>query len=523
MDEACSNVRVQLDSKPENIDILERQRVRLQVEEQALKKEKDPLSQARLAQVQQQLAALEDTLRPLQLKYAQEKERLDNIRRLQNKRQELLIALELAEQRQDLARIADIKYGSLLEVDETLKKLRAAAPKSGEAMLVEEVGPEEIAAVVSKWTGIPVNKLRQTEREKLLSLREQLHKRVVGQDAAVDVVAAAVLRSRAGLAARNRGSSFLFLGPTGVGKTELAKALANLLFDDEKMMIRIDMGEYMEKHSVARLIGAPPGYVGHEEGGQLTEAVRRRPYSVLLFDEVEKAHAEVFNILLGLLDDGRLTDGKGRTVNFANCVVIMTSNLGSEYLLQAAATRPTSPAEAASVNELSQQQAKELVMAQVKRFFRPEFLNRLDDVVVFDPLSSTQLLGVARLMAEELNDRLAPKNITLKMTDNALGFAVKQAYEPAYGARPLRRWLEHTIITDLSRMIVAGELPDSTTVTCDFDTDAQKLVYSVEAKPLPEGVQNGANGAGFMGQLKRQLEPFGSEALDDDDDADMEI
>lgn len=520
VDEACSNVRVQLDSKPENIDKLERQRVRLQVEEQALKKEKDPLSVARLSEVQKELAALEDTLRPLQMKYNQEKERLDNIRRLQNKRQELLVALEMAEQRQDLARIADIKYGSLLEVDETLKKLRAGAPKGGEAMLVEQVGPEQIGDVVSKWTGIPVSKLQQTDREKLLSLREELHKRVVGQDAAVDAVAAAVLRSRAGLAARNRGSSFLFLGPTGVGKTELAKALANLLFDDERMMIRLDMGEYMEKHSVSRLIGAPPGYVGHEEGGQLTEAVRRRPYSVLLFDEVEKAHAEVFNILLSLLDDGRLTDGKGRTVNFANCVIIMTSNLGSEYLLQAAASRPTSPGD--STAALNQAQAKELVMAQVKRFFRPEFLNRLDDVVVFDPLSSHQLLGVARLMAHELNDRLAPKNISLQATDAALHYAVSQAYEPAYGARPLRRWLEHTIITDLSRMIVAGQLPDSSIVTVDYDAVNQKLGYSVEAKPLPAGAAANS-GFGALGALKRTLDaPYGSAALADDDDVEDE-
>lgn len=520
MDEACSNVRVQLDSKPEGIDSLERQRVRLQVEQQALKKEKDPLSVARLGEVQQQLASLEDSLRPLLMKYGQEKERLDKIRMLQGKRQELLVALQGAEQRQDLARIADIKYGSLLEVDETLKKLRAAAPKGGEAMLVEEVGPEEIAGVVSKWTGIPVSRLQATEREKLLSLREELHRRVVGQDAAVDVVAAAVLRSRAGLASRSRGSSFLFLGPTGVGKTELAKALAQLLFDDERMMIRIDMGEYMEKHSVARLIGAPPGYVGHEEGGQLTEAVRRRPYSVLLFDEVEKAHSEVFNILLSLLDDGRVTDGKGRTVNFANTVIIMTSNLGSEYLLQAAASRPTSPGD--STPALNNAQAKELVLAQVKRFFRPEFLNRLDDIVVFEPLSSQQLLGVARLMAAELNERLAPKNITLSCSDAALHFAVSQAYEPAYGARPLRRWLEHHIITDLSRMIVAGQLPDSSNVLCDYDGSSGALGYRVEAKPLPAGPVGGA-ASGVMGQLKRQLQPLGSEALDEDLDDDEDV
>jgi ATP-dependent Clp protease ATP-binding subunit ClpB len=361
VDEACSNVRVQLDSKPESIDLRERQRVRLQVEEQALKKEKDPLSRVRLQEVEKEIAALDDTLRPLQMKYETEKKRLDDIRRLQNKRQELLVSLELAEQRGDLARVADIRYGSLQDVDETLKKLRAGAP--ADAMLVEEVGPEEIAGVVSKWTGIPVSRLQQTEREKLLQLKEELHRRVVGQDEAVEAVADAVLRSRAGLAARNRGSSFLFLGPTGVGKTELAKALAELLFDDEKMMIRVDMGEYMEKHSVSRLIGAPPGYVGHDEGGQLTEAVRRRPYAVVLFDEVEKAHAEVFNVLLSILDDGRVTDGKGRTVNFANTVVIMTSNLGSEFLLQAALSRPATPE--AGMPRIDSKQAKEMVMQAV--------------------------------------------------------------------------------------------------------------------------------------------------------------
>ncbi|KAJ9505187.1 hypothetical protein QJQ45_010971, partial [Haematococcus lacustris] len=327
----------------------------------------------------------------------------------------------------------------------------------------EAVGPEEIAAVVARWTGIPVSRLQQTEREKLLQLRSELHKwvvgRVVGQEDAVAAVADAVLRSRAGLASRSRGSSFLFLGPTGVGKTELAKALAALLFDDEKMMIRIDMGEYMEKHSVSRMIGAPPGYVGHEEGGQLTEAVRRRPYSVVLFDEVEKAHAEVFNVLLSILDDGRVTDAKGRTVNFSNTVIIMTSNLGSDILM--AGLQAGTPRTA----------VREQVLKVVRSFFRPEFLNRLDDIVVFDPLGQDQMLGIARLIASELDSRLAPKNITLTITDAALQHAVAQATAAAgnvYGARPVRRWLEHNVITDLSRLIVMGRLPDSSNVACDL-------------------------------------------------------
>ncbi|KAL6756651.1 P-loop containing nucleoside triphosphate hydrolase protein [Haematococcus lacustris] len=451
MDEACSTVRVQLDSKPEALDTLERTRTRLQVEEAALKKEKDDLSVARLSQVGMELAALQEQLRPLQLRYEAERSRLEEMRRLQEKREQIQVNIGLAEARNDLARIADLKYGALPDVDARLKALRSQAPS--DAMLTEAVGPEEIAAVVARWTGIPVSRLQQTEREKLLQLRSELHKRVVGQEDAVAAVADAVLRSRAGLASRSRGSSFLFLGPTGVGKTELAKALAALLFDDEKMMIRIDMGEYMEKHSVSRMIGAPPGYVGHEEGGQLTEAVRRRPYSVVLFDEVEKAHAEVFNVLLSILDDGRVTDAKGRTVNFSNTVIIMTSNLGSDILM--AGLQAGTPRTA----------VREQVLKVVRSFFRPEFLNRLDDIVVFDPLGQDQMLGIARLIASELDSRLAPKNITLTITDAALQHAVAQATAAAgnvYGARPVRRWLEHNDdaadIVKRSRLLMTDSL-----------------------------------------------------------------
>lgn len=303
------------------------------------------------------------------MQYSSEKGRLDRIRELQQKREELLTSIEIAEHRGDLARIADIKYGALQDVDETLKNMRQNAPEN--PMLTENVGPDEIAVVVARWTGVPVSKLKESERNKLLSLEEELHKRVVGQDEAVAAVSDAVLRSRAGLASRERGSSFLFLGPTGVGKTELAKALAEVLLDNEKMLIRLDMGEYMEKHSVSRLVGSPPGYVGHEAGGQLTEAVRRRPHSVILLDEVEKAHPEVMNVLLSALDDGRLTDSKGRTVNFSNTIMIMTSNLGADLLL------------AASEHIQHISQVKEAVLTRVRSFFKPEFLNRLDDIVVF--------------------------------------------------------------------------------------------------------------------------------------------
>ncbi|KAG2488361.1 hypothetical protein HYH03_013051 [Edaphochlamys debaryana] len=517
VDEACANMRVQLDSKPEALDALERQRTRLQVERAALQKEKDALSKHRLAEVEQELAALEDQLRPLQLKYDREKARVEELRRLAQKRDEIMVNIQLAEQHNNLARIADLRYGALPDVEERLKALRAAQP--ADALLSEEVGVEEIATVVSRWTGIPVSRLQQTEKDKLLELRAELQKRVVGQDAAVAAVADAVLRSRAGLAARQRGSGFLFLGPTGVGKTELAKALAQLLFDDERMMVRIDMGEYTEKHSVSRLIGAPPGYVGHEAGGQLTEAVRRRPYSVVLFDEVEKAHPEVFNVLLSILDDGRVTDSKGRTVNFANTVVILTSNLGSEVLLQAAAAADKAPPGTDPFK-----QAKEACMAAVRRFFRPEFLNRLDDIVVFEPLRKKQLLGIAALMGKELASRLTPRNIGLSFTNAALAYSVQVAYDPAYGARPLRRWMEQTVITELSRMVVSGALPDNSDVVVDVADNGAGFKYVVG--PAREGLgpstPSGSfrcNGSGLSAAelLAKGSAEFGDMSEDEDD------
>nr|ANW72270.1 heat shock protein 101 [Tradescantia hirsutiflora] len=467
VDEACANVRVQLDSQPEEIDNLERKRIQLEVELHALEKEKDKASKARLVEVKKELDDLRDKLQPLMMKYQKEKKRVDEIRRLKKRKEELLFSVQEAERRMDLARVADIKYGALQEIDAAIAKLEGET--SDNLMLTETVGPEQIAEVVSRWTGIPVNRLGQNEKERLMGLAERLHKRVVGQDQAVDAVAEAVLRSRAGLGRPQQPTgSFLFLGPTGVGKTELAKALAEQLFDDDKLLIRIDMSEYMEQHSVARLIGAPPGYVGHEEGGQLTEAVRRRPYSVILFDEVEKAHTAVFNTLLQVLDDGRLTDGQGRTVDFTNSVIIMTSNLGAEHLL------------AGMVGESSMQIARERVMLEVRKHFRPELLNRLDEIVIFDPLSHEQLRKVARLQMKDVAVRLAERGIALAVSDAALDVVLSESYDPVYGARPIRRWLEKKVVTNLSKMLIEGKIDENTTVYIDVAPGKKELSYRVE-------------------------------------------
>lgn len=500
VDEACSNLQVQLESKPEQIDVLERQMIRLQVEEKALEKEKDKISQERVAEVRKEIGEIRDTLRPLQMRYESEKKRLDEIKSLQKKKEELQIRLEQAENRMDLAMVADIRYGALAEVSEALAKRQAEA-KEADHMLSEIVVPEDVATVVSKWTGIPVNKLQSTDRERLMHLEDFLHERVIGQNDAVKAVADAVLRSRAGLGARTRGSSFLFLGPTGVGKTELAKALAAMLFDSEKQLVRIDMSEYMEKHSVSRMIGAPPGYVGHESGGQLTEAVRRRPYSVVLFDEVEKAHPDVMNLLLGVLDDGRLTDSKGRTVSFANTIIIMTSNLGSKILLE----NGNGP------------DAKDAVMNVVRNSFRPEFLNRLDEMVIFDPLGPDQLREVARLQTLELNKRLVERSITLEMTNDALDYAAKESYDHMYGARPLRRWLEHNIITTLSRMIIGGELPDDSKVIVGVDQNG--LTFSVSPDEAAAAARAAMSGASVKRAKLDNM--INNTEWDDDDDDDL--
>lgn len=468
VDEACANVRVQLDSQPEEIDSLERKRMQLEVELHALEKEKDKASKARLAEVVKELDDLRDKLQPLLMKYKKEKERIDEIRRLKQKREEIHFSIQEAERRYDLARVADLRYGALEEVEAAIARLEGSTTDEN-LMLTETVGPEHIAEVVSRWTGIPVTRLGQNEKERLIGLADRLHHRVVGQDQAVNAVAEAVLRSRAGLGRPQQPTgSFLFLGPTGVGKTELAKALAEQLFDDENQLVRIDMSEYMEQHSVSRLIGAPPGYVGHEEGGQLTEAVRRRPYSVVLFDEVEKAHISVFNTLLQVLDDGRLTDGQGRTVDFRNTVIIMTSNLGAEHLLSGL------------LGKCSMQVARDRVMQEVRKQFRPELLNRLDEIVVFDPLSHDQLRKVSRLQMKDVASRLAERGIALAVTDAALDHILAESYDPVYGARPIRRWLERKVVTELSRMLVREEIDENSTVYIDAGPDGQDLVYRVE-------------------------------------------
>ncbi|XP_009613059.1 chaperone protein ClpB1-like [Nicotiana tomentosiformis] len=478
VDEACANVRVQLDSQPEEIDNLERKRIQLEVELHALEKEKDKASKARLIEVRKELDDLRDKLQPLMMRYKKEKERIDELRRLKQKRDELIYALQEAERRYDLARAADLRYGAIQEVETAIANLESTSAES--TMLTETVGPDQIAEVVSRWTGIPVSRLGQNEKEKLIGLGDRLHQRVVGQDHAVRAVAEAVLRSRAGLGRPQQPTgSFLFLGPTGVGKTELAKALAEQLFDDDKLMIRIDMSEYMEQHSVSRLIGAPPGYVGHDEGGQLTEAVRRRPYSVVLFDEVEKAHPAVFNTLLQVLDDGRLTDGQGRTVDFTNSVIIMTSNLGAEYLLSGL------------MGKCTMETAREMVMQEVRKQFKPELLNRLDEIVVFDPLSHKQLRQVCRYQMKDVALRLAERGIALGVTEAALDVILTESYDPVYGARPIRRWLERKVVTELSKMLVKEEIDENSTVYIDAGVSGKDLTYRVEKNG---GLVNAATG-----------------------------
>lgn len=462
VDEACANTRVQLDSQPEILDSLEREKLRLEVEQTALAKEKDANSKQRLEQVQAKLKIVQEDWKKTKEKYDAERGTIDQINLMKRKLQDLARAAEVAQNNQDVARLSDLRYGAIPEVKAALQKLEkehaAKAQQEKESrMLTEIVGPEEIAQVVARWTGIPVTKLSQSERAKMLNLAEILHQRVVGQNHAVDAVVEAVMRSRAGLAKKNQPlGSFLFLGPTGVGKTELAKALSFELFDSEKSMIRIDMSEYMEQHSVSRLIGAPPGYVGHEEGGQLTEAVRRHPFSVVLFDEVEKAHKKVFGTLLQLLDDGRLTDGQGRTVDFSNVIVILTSNLGAEYLLKGIeGDGNISP------------QTHNKVMQAVRAHFAPEFLNRLDDIVMFNPLSKDNLHQIVHIQMQDLVKRLKDRDMGLVLTDNASSLILKESYNPSYGARPIRRFIEKSLAVELSRLIVAEKLHPHSNILID--------------------------------------------------------
>ena len=460
IDEACAQIRTEMDSMPTELDAVSRKIIQMEIEEAALKKEEDELSKARLAELQKELAEERDSFNAMKAQWENEKNAIGRVQQLREKIEDLNRQIEAAEQSYDLEKAAELKYGRLPEAKKQLEEEERRAQSAKDSnILRDRVTDEEIAKIVERWTGIPVSRLVQGEREKLLTLDETLHKRVVGQDEAVQAVTEAIQRSRAGIQDPNRPiGSFLFLGPTGVGKTELAKALAQALFDDENNMVRIDMSEYMEKYSVSRLIGAPPGYVGYEEGGQLTEAVRRKPYSVVLFDEVEKAHPDVFNVLLQVLDDGRITDSQGRTVDFKNTILILTSNLGSEYILNGI-----------NADGTIEESAKEQVRALLRRTFRPEFLNRLDEIVFYKPLTKENVTKIIDLQIAKLNDRLADQQIRCELTPAAKAAIVDAAYDPQYGARPLRRYVQHTVETMLSKRLLRGDITPGQTVTVDAE------------------------------------------------------
>ena len=456
VDEAAAKLRTEIESMPQPLDEIRRKIMQLEIEEQALKKETDEASEEKLEKITKEKEKLQKEEGELKTQWEAEKNAILRVRAIKKEIDGVNSEMEAAERAYDLNRMSELKYGKLPELQKKLKDEEAiiAAKSKDSRLLKEEVGEEDIAQVVSRWTGIPVTKMLTGEREKLLHLEDVLHARVVGQDEAVKAVSEAILRARAGIKDPNRPiGSFIFLGPTGVGKTELAKTLAEALFDDERSMIRIDMSEYMEKHSVSRLIGAPPGYVGYDEGGQLTEAVRRRPYSVILLDEIEKAHRDVFNVLLQILDDGRLTDGKGRVVNFKNTVIIMTSNLGSHEILNK-----------------SYDEAKGAVKEILKDYFRPEFLNRVDDIIVFKALQKEQVKNIAAIMLKSLSDRLEKQiKISLKWTDEALTALADKGFDPNFGARPLRRLLTHTVETSLSKQIIRGDVREGDTVEIGYD------------------------------------------------------
>ncbi len=474
VDEACAMIRTEIDSMPTELDVIQRKIIQHEIEEAALKKEKDQLSQEHLQEIQKELAEMREQFNSLKTQWDNEKSKIGRVQKLREELERLNAEIEKCEQRYDLNKAAELKYGKLpqlkkeLEIEE--EKSKQGAPET--TLLRDKVTEEEIAKIVERWTGIPVAKLIEGERDKLLNLETILHKRVIGQDEAVTRVTEAILRSRAGIQDPNRPiGSFLFLGPTGVGKTELAKALAECLFDDEHNIVRIDMTEYMEKYSVSRLIGAPPGYVGYEEGGQLTEAVRRNPYSVILFDEVEKAHPDVFNVLLQVLDDGRITDSQGRTVDFKNTIIILTSNLGSQYLL-----------DGIGANGEITDQAKEQVEELLKHSFRPEFLNRLDEIVFYKPLSKQDITSIVDLLIAGLNKRLDDKQITCEVTERAKTFIIDNGYDPIYGARPLKRFIQHHVETLLARKMIAEDLAPNTVVVVDADENG----LFAEVKPQVE-------------------------------------
>jgi ATP-dependent Clp protease ATP-binding subunit ClpB len=475
VDEACALIKTELNSLPSDLDEMNRKITQMKIEETALKKETDPLSKERLDDLEKDLAELEDQFRTQKAQWENEKSAVDSLKKYREQIDEINRKIEMAKQSYDLNKAAELQYGELPKVKKALEDAEASLKNKDLSMVHEEVTEDEIARIVSKWTGIPVAKLTAGEREKLLGLEQELHKRVIGQDEAVRKVADAILRSKAGIKDPKRPiGSFLFLGPTGVGKTELAKTLASYLFDDENNMVRIDMSEYMEKYSVSRLIGAPPGYVGYDEGGQLTEAVRRKPFSVVLFDEVEKAHPDVFNVLLQVLDDGRITDSQGRTVDFKNTIIILTSNIGSQYLLDGITPD----------GEISGE-ARAKVEEALRAHFRPEFLNRLDETIMFKPLTKDNIHGIIELLLAGLNERLADQQLSVKLTDEAKQYVIDHGYDPVYGARPLKRYLQQTVETISAKIILGGTIHEGDGILISVGPDGKltgEVIPTVVAK-----------------------------------------
>ena len=469
VDEACALIKTELDSMPTELDELNRRVMQMEIEETALKKETDRLSQERLANLQKELAELRDEFNTKKAQWENEKKSVEKVQKLREEIEAVKNEIKMAQQKYDLEKAAELQYGKLPQLQKQLEIEEEAVKKRDLSLVHENVSEEEIARIISRWTGIPVAKLTESERNKTLHLDEELHKRVIGQDEGVTKVTEAIIRSKAGIKDPSKPiGSFLFLGPTGVGKTELAKALAASLFDDESNMVRLDMSEYMEKYSVSRLIGAPPGYVGYDEGGQLTEAVRRKPYSVVLFDEVEKAHPDVFNVLLQVLDDGRITDSQGRTVDFKNTIIIMTSNLGSAHLL-----------EGIDANGDINPECEAAVMDELRGHFRPEFLNRLDEIIMFKPLTKDNIGNIINLLVADLNKRLADREITVELTDAAKQYIVENGYDPIYGARPLKRFLQKHVETLSAKLILADKVREGDTIL--IDVSGNELTAAVKA------------------------------------------
>ena len=470
VDEACALIKTELDSMPAELDELSRKIMQMEIEETALKKETDRLSQERLEDLQKNLAELHDEFSAKKAQWENEKSSVDRLSALREEIEQVNRDIAAAQQQYDLNRAAELQYGKLPQLQKELESEEEKVKSQDLSLVHESVTENEIARIISRWTGIPVSKLNESERSRILHLDQVLHQRVVGQDEGVEKVTEAILRSKAGIKDPTKPiGSFLFLGPTGVGKTELAKALAEALFDDENNMVRIDMSEYMEKHSVARLIGAPPGYVGYDEGGQLTEAVRRKPYSVVLFDEVEKAHPDVFNVLLQVLDDGRITDSTGKTVDFKNTILIMTSNIGSQYLL-----------EGIDGGGSIKPEVEAMVMGDLRTHFRPEFLNRLDETILFKPLTKDNISHIVELMVADVNRRLTDRELKVELTERAKEFITDNGYDPAYGARPLRRYLQKHVETLAARIILEGNISEGQSIVIDTAQDGTKLIAYVK-------------------------------------------